>query len=79
MKIVEGVTVTGFRQANGRITHVVTDRGDVACEIAVNAAGLWARHVGEMAGLELPVTVLEHQYLVTEKIAAHTRQAADAA
>ena len=67
MKIVEGVTVTGFRQANGRITHVLTDRGDVACEIAVNAAGLWARHVGEMAGLELPVTVLEHQYLVTEK------------
>ena len=67
VKIVEGVTVTGFRQANGRITHVLTDRGDVACEIAVNAAGLWARHVGEMAGLELPVTVLEHQYLVTEK------------
>ena len=30
-------------------------------------AGLWARHVGEMAGLELPVTVVEHQYLVTEK------------
>ncbi|MEJ0075910.1 MAG: FAD-binding oxidoreductase [Alphaproteobacteria bacterium] len=65
--IVEGATVTGFRQANGRITHVLTDRGDVACEIAVNAAGLWARHVGEMVGLELPVTVLEHQYLVTDK------------
>jgi 4-methylaminobutanoate oxidase (formaldehyde-forming) len=67
VKIVEGVTVAGFRQANGRITHVLTDRGDVACEVAVNATGLWARHVGEMAGLELPVTVLEHQYLVTEK------------
>ena len=67
VKIVEGATVTGFRQANGRITHVVTDQGAVACEIAVNAAGLWARHVGEMAGVELPVTVVEHQYLVTEK------------
>jgi sarcosine dehydrogenase len=67
VKIVEGATVTGFRQANGRVTHVLTDRGNVACEIAVNAGGLWARHVGEMAGLELPVTVLEHQYLVTEK------------
>ena len=67
VKIVEGATVTGFRQANGRITHVVTDQGEVACEIAVNAAGLWARHVGEMAGIELPVTVVEHQYLVTEK------------
>ena len=67
VKIVEGVTVTDFRQANGRITHVVSDRGAVACEIAINAGGLWARQVGEMAGIELPVTVLEHQYLVTEK------------
>jgi len=67
VKIHEGATVTGFRQADGRITHVLTDQGEVACEIAVNAAGLWARHVGEMAGIELPVTVLEHQYLVTEK------------
>ncbi len=67
VKIVEGATVTGFTITHGRITHVKTDLGDVACEIAVNAAGLWARHVGEMAGLELPVTVLEHQYLVTEK------------
>ena len=46
---------------------MVTDQGEVACEIVVNAAGLWARHVGEMAGIELPVTVVEHQYLVTEK------------
>ena len=67
VKIHEGATVTGFRQQNGRVTHVVTDQGEVACEIAVNAAGLWARHVGEMAGIELPVTVVEHQYLVTEK------------
>jgi sarcosine dehydrogenase len=67
VKIIEGATVAGFRKANGRITHVVTDQGEVACEIAVNAGGLWARHVGEMAGIELPVTVVEHQYLVTEK------------
>jgi sarcosine dehydrogenase len=67
VKIIEGVTVTGFRQERGRITHVLTSHGDIACEIAVNAAGLWARHLGEMAGIELPVTVLEHQYLVTEK------------
>ena len=67
VRIIEGVTVTGLRLANGRITHLQTDQGDVACEVAVNAAGLWARQVGEMAGLELPVTVLEHQYLVTEK------------
>ncbi len=67
VKIVEGATVTGFKIANRRITHVVTDHGEVACEVAVNAAGLWARHVGEMAGIDLPVTVVQHQYLVTEK------------
>ncbi len=33
VKIVEGVTVTGFKQSNGRITHVVTDQGEIACEI----------------------------------------------
>ena len=67
VKIVEGVTVTGFRWKERRITHVVTDQGEIACEIAVNAAGLWARQVGEIAGVELPVTVVQHQYLVTEK------------
>jgi len=67
VKIVEGATVTGFKKHNGRITHVVTDQGEIACETVVNAGGLWARHVGEMAGVELPITTVEHQYLVTEK------------
>lgn len=66
VRIVEGATVTGFRQGRGRITHVVTDEGAIACEIVVNAAGLWARQVGGMADIELPVAVLQHQYLVTE-------------
>jgi 4-methylaminobutanoate oxidase (formaldehyde-forming) len=65
--LVEGAIVEGLRRSNNRITHVLTNEGEVSCEIVVNAAGLWARHVGEMAGIELPVTVLEHQYLVTEK------------
>jgi 4-methylaminobutanoate oxidase (formaldehyde-forming) len=69
VRILEGVTVTGFERSGRRISAVVTDRGAIACETAVNAAGLWARHVGELAGLELPVTAVEHQYLVTEKSA----------
>jgi 4-methylaminobutanoate oxidase (formaldehyde-forming) len=68
-RVLEGVKVEGFRRANSRITHLLTAAGDIRCETVVNAAGLWARHVGEMAGIELPVTVLEHQYLVTEKSA----------
>ena len=67
VRIVEGVTVTAVEKKGKRITAVRTAHGDVECEIVVNAAGLWARQFGELAGVELPVTVVEHQYLVTEK------------
>ncbi len=46
--------------------NVVTDKGTVVTEHVVNAAGLWAREVGRMAGLELPVLAMEHMYLITE-------------
>ena len=45
--------------------HVVTDGGTVHAEHVVNAAGLWAREVGRMVGLELPILAMEHQYLIT--------------
>lgn len=67
VRIVEDVAVTGLKITGRRIVAVETVAGPVGCEIVVNAAGLWARHLGEMAGVELPVTVVEHQYLVTEK------------
>ena len=47
---------------------VVTDKGNVHAEHVVNAAGLWAREVGQMVGLELPVLAMEHHYIVTEAI-----------
>ena len=59
--------VTGLVRENKRITQVVTDQGNIQVETVVNAAGLWARQVGWMAGVELPAAVVEHQYLVTEK------------
>jgi len=43
--------------------------GTVNAEIVINAAGLWAREVGRLAGLELPVQPMEHHYLITEAIA----------
>jgi dimethylglycine dehydrogenase len=49
---------------------VITDHGNVHAEHVVNAGGLWAREVGRMVGLELPVLAMEHQYLITEKIPA---------
>ena len=48
---------------------VVTEKGSVVAEHVVNAAGLWAREVGQMAGVRLPLQPLEHQYLVTGDIA----------
>ena len=46
--------------------NVVTEKGTVKCEHVVNAGGLWAREVGRMVGLELPVLAMEHMYLLTE-------------
>ena len=48
--------------------EVVTDKGTIHCEHLVNAAGLWAREVGAMAGVYLPLLPMAHQYLVTEDI-----------
>ena len=45
---------------------VVTEKGTIHTEHVVNAGGLWAREVGRMVGLELPVLAMEHQYLITE-------------
>ena len=47
---------------------VVTEQGTVHAEHVVNAGGLWAREVGRMAGLELPILAMEHQYLITDDL-----------
>ena len=48
--------------------RVITDKGTITCEHVVNAAGLWAKQVGRMAGIELPVSPLKHHYLVSDSI-----------
>jgi dimethylglycine dehydrogenase len=45
---------------------VYTDKGEIHTEHVVNAGGLWAREVGRMVGIELPVLAMEHHYLMTE-------------
>jgi dimethylglycine dehydrogenase len=49
--------------------RVQTDKGTIEAEHVVNAAGLWAREVGRMAGVELPLVPMEHHYLLTDTIA----------
>ncbi len=50
------------------ITAVKTDQGDIQCEKVVNCAGQWARQVGAMAGINVPLQPVKHQYIITEKV-----------
>lgn len=50
--------------------EVVTEKGTIQTEHVVNAAGLWAKQVGRMAGIELPVSPLNHHYLISDTIPA---------
>ena len=59
--------VTGLQQRPDGTWDVITDRDHtIHAEHVVNAGGLWAREVGRMVGLELPVLAMEHHYLLTE-------------
>jgi dimethylglycine dehydrogenase len=60
--------VTGLEQRTDGSWDVITDKGVIHAEHVVNAAGLWAREVGRMAGIELPVLAMEHMYIITEEI-----------
>ncbi|MBS0611899.1 MAG: GcvT family protein [Proteobacteria bacterium] len=60
--------VTALTQRRGAGWEVVTDKGVIQTEHVVNCAGLWAREVGHLVGLELPVLAMEHHYLLTEDI-----------
>jgi dimethylglycine dehydrogenase len=60
------VTATTQRPDGG--WDVQTPRGTIHAEMVVNAAGLWAREAGRMAGVHLPVQPMEHHYLITEDI-----------
>lgn len=67
-KIHRHTMVTGTERLPTGEWKVTTDKGDIVAEHVVNAAGLWAREVGRMAGLELPLVPMEHHYLITEDI-----------
>jgi sarcosine dehydrogenase len=67
-RIIENVRVTGFAIENGRIHAVKTDKGDIACEKVVNCGGQWARQIGAMAGINVPLQPVKHQYVITDAI-----------
>jgi len=64
----ERTRVTGIRVANGAVTAVRTDAGDVEADVVVNCAGQWAKQVGAMCGVTVPLHSAEHFYVVTEQV-----------
>jgi len=60
--------VLSLAQRSDSSWDVVTDKGTVHAEHVVNCGGLWAREIGHMVGIELPVLAMEHHYLLTEDI-----------
>ncbi|MBT7516471.1 MAG: FAD-dependent oxidoreductase, partial [Acidiferrobacteraceae bacterium] len=66
--VIEHTKVEELRQRNDRSWDVITDKGSIHAEHVVNAGGLWAKQVGRMVGLDLPLSPLEHHYLLTDDI-----------
>ncbi len=60
--------VIALNQRPDHSWDVLTDKGTIHAEHIVNAGGLWAREVGKMVGLSLPVLAMEHMYIVTEPV-----------
>jgi len=67
-KVLTFTGVTGFERQGSRITAVETDRGRIACEVVVNAAGAWSRDIAALAGVKLPNEPERHEICVTEPL-----------
>src|SRR5438876_1302111 len=58
--------VTGIETTDGRVSAVETDKGRIECEVVVDAAGMYARQVAALVGVDVPMITFGHQYLITE-------------
>ncbi|MGH7397424.1 MAG: GcvT family protein [Candidatus Rokuibacteriota bacterium] len=67
-RLLEGVRVTGVNVARGAVAGVETSAGPIATEILVNCAGMWARELGRLSGVTIPLHACEHMYIVTQPI-----------
>jgi sarcosine dehydrogenase len=72
-RIIEDCPVTAIRIDRGRAVGVSTPQGDIACEAVVNCGGQWAKEIGRLAGVSVPLQSVQHQYLITEPIAGLPR------
>jgi glycine cleavage system aminomethyltransferase T/glycine/D-amino acid oxidase-like deaminating enzyme len=65
-EIATGTRVTGIAVERDRVTAVETDRGSIETDVVVDAGGMYAREVGELAGVNVPIVPMAHEYLVTK-------------
>ena len=68
VRVVEGVTATGVATRGRQVTAVLTSAGPIETEVVVNAAGMWARQFGALAGVGVPLQAAEHYYLLTDTV-----------
>ncbi|MEH0020863.1 MAG: FAD-dependent oxidoreductase [Desulfobacter sp.] len=66
--IIENIKVEDILLKGNTVAGVRTDQGEISCEYLVNCAGMWARDVGKMAGVSLPLVAAEHMHMTTEPI-----------
>jgi len=64
----EDTTVLEMVKEHNKVTSVITDKGEIKTEFVVNCAGMWAREIGKLAGVNVPLQPTEHYYLITEPI-----------
>ena len=74
VRIIEDCSVTDIKITDARVRGVSTTAGDISCEVVVNCAGQWAREVGLMAGVSVPLVSVEHQYMITEPVDGVTQE-----
>ncbi len=67
-KIVTRNRVVDINQKPSGDWQIITEQGDIDCEIVVNAAGCYARQVAQMAGTDIPITNMKHTYIVTDSV-----------
>ena len=72
VKIFTHTRVLAINTKNNRITSVTTDKGEIECEIVVNAGGIYAAELGRLAEVRIPIIPMSHQYLITENFLPDT-------
>jgi glycine cleavage system aminomethyltransferase T/glycine/D-amino acid oxidase-like deaminating enzyme len=65
-EICEETRVTGVEVSDGAVRAVVTDRGRIETDLVVNAGGMFAGEIGRLAGVNVPLIPMAHEYLITK-------------